>query len=65
MDEDKKIIHKELCYKIVEMALEVHNELGCGFLEKVYENAMMLLFEREKIPAKQQAAANEFVFIRG
>jgi GxxExxY protein len=43
-----------LSYKIIELALAVHNELGCGFLEKVYENALMLLLEREKIPAKQQ-----------
>jgi len=58
MNEDKSIIHKELSYKIIELALEVHNELGCGFLEKVYENAMMLLFDREKIPARQQAPAD-------
>jgi len=58
MNEDKSIIHKELSYKIIELSLEVHNELGCGFLEKVYENAMMLLFERDKIPARQQAPAD-------
>jgi len=60
MNEDRSIIHKELSYKIIELALEVHNELGCGFLEKVYENAMMLLFDREKIPARQQAPANVY-----
>ena len=60
MNEDKSIIYKELSYKIIELALEVHNELGCGFLEKVYENAMMLLFDREKIPARQQAPADVY-----
>ena len=60
MEEDKNIIHKDLSYKIVELALEVHNELGCGFLEKVYENALMILFEREGIPAKQQAPADVY-----
>ena len=55
MEEDKNIIHKELSYKIIELALEVHNELGCGFLEKVYENALMILLGRERIPARQQA----------
>ena len=55
MEEDKNIIHKELSYKIIELALEVHNELGCGFLEKVYENALMILLGRESIPARQQA----------
>ncbi|MBN2316926.1 MAG: GxxExxY protein [Sedimentisphaerales bacterium] len=60
MDEDKKIIHRELSYKIIELALEVHNELGCGFLEKVYENALIVLLEREHIPAKQQAPADVY-----
>ncbi len=55
MDDNKNIIYKDLSYKIIELALEVHNELGCGFLEKVYENALMILFDREGIPAKQQA----------
>jgi GxxExxY protein len=60
MDTDCNIIYKELSYKIVELALEVHNELGCGFLEKVYENALMQLFERDKIPARQQAPADVY-----
>lgn len=60
MDENKNIIYKDLSYKIVELALEVHNELGCGFLEKVYENALMILLDREGIPAKQQALADVY-----
>ena len=60
MDENKNIIYKDLSYKIVELALEVHNELGCGFLEKVYENALMILLDREGIPAKQQAPADVY-----
>ncbi len=34
--------------------MEVHRELGSGFLEKVYENALMILFEQNNIKAKQQ-----------
>lgn len=60
MNENEKIIYKDLSYKIIEMALEVHNELGCGFLEKVYENALMILFDRENIPARQQAPADVY-----
>lgn len=60
MKENKEIIHKELSYKIIELAFEVHNELGCGFLEKVYENALMILLEREGIPARQQATADVY-----
>ncbi|MBI3585321.1 MAG: GxxExxY protein [Nitrospinae bacterium] len=49
------MVHKDLSYKIIGLAIEVYNKLGCGFLEKVYENAMMVLFRREGIQAKQQA----------
>ena len=35
--------------------MEVHRKLGFGFLEKVYENSLMVLFSRDKIPAVQQA----------
>ncbi len=52
---EKDILYKDLSYKIVGLAMQVHNELGYGFLEKVYENAMMVLFRREGIQAKQQA----------
>ena len=50
----KDIVHKELSYKVVGLAMEVHNKLGFGFLEKVYENALMILFEKNEIPAQQQ-----------
>ena len=60
MSEDGNIIYKDLSYKIIELALEVHNKLGCGFLEKVYENALMILFDREGIPARQQAPASVY-----
>ena len=33
---------QELTQKILEAAFSVHNSLGCGFLEKVYANAMMV-----------------------
>ncbi len=34
--------------------MEVHGKLGYGFLEKVYENSLMVLFRRETIRSKQQ-----------
>ncbi|KAA3606011.1 MAG: GxxExxY protein [Candidatus Scalindua sp. AMX11] len=34
--------------------MQVHNKLGFGFLEKVYENASMVLLQRERIESKQQ-----------
>ena len=52
---EKEILYKDLSYRIIGLAIEVHNKLGYGFLEKVYENALMILFGREGINAKQQA----------
>jgi len=51
---NNKILYKELSYKIIGLAMEVYNKLGYGFLEKVYENALMILFQREGIQAEQQ-----------
>lgn len=49
-----EIIHKELSYKIVGLAMQVHRELGYGFLEKVYENSLMILLRENGIKAEQQ-----------
>ena len=38
----------------MKILFEVHNKLGCGFLEKVYENALMIKFKTSNIKAKQQ-----------
>lgn len=35
-------IHSELTEEIIGCAYEVYNKLGGGFLERVYENAMMI-----------------------
>lgn len=40
--------------------MDVHSGLGYGFLEKVYENALMVLLRREGINAKQQSPINIF-----
>ena len=48
--------HKGLTEKIIKIFYRVYNKLGYGFLEKVYENAMMIDFKRENIPAVSQSA---------
>jgi GxxExxY protein len=51
------MIHqKELSDKIIGIAIEVHKTFGNGYLEKVYENAMMLDFYQNRITAEQQVA---------
>ncbi|NDI76269.1 GxxExxY protein [Psychrilyobacter piezotolerans] len=48
------LLYKDLSYQVVGLAMKVHRDLGTGFLEKVYENALMILFEKNKINAEQQ-----------
>ena len=48
--------HKELTEKIIRIFYRVYNTLGYGFLEKVYENAMIIEFNIEGIPAVAQSS---------
>jgi len=48
------ILYKDFSYQIIGLAMEVHRKLGYGFLEKVYENSLMILFRREGIRSEQQ-----------
>jgi GxxExxY protein len=43
--------HEDITEAIIKCAFEVQNELGCGFLEKVYENAMMVAMKRAGLQA--------------
>ncbi len=48
------LIYKEEVYQIVGAAMEVHKELGCGFLEAVYQEALAIEFEERKIPFEEE-----------
>jgi GxxExxY protein len=46
--------HKELTEDIIKIFYKVYNTLGYGFLEKIYEKAMMIEFRKAGIPAESQ-----------
>ena len=52
--------HKELTEDIIKIFYKVYNTLGYGFLEKIYENAMMIEFRSSRIPAVSQFPVEVF-----
>lgn len=48
------MIHEAETYKIIGVAMEVHNYLGCGYTEKVYQEALANELARQKIPFKRE-----------
>jgi len=51
----KEIVFKEESYRIIGACFEVYNEMGCGFLEAVYQECMGIEFESRAIPFRPQA----------
>lgn len=49
-----KLILKDEVYAVVAAAIEVHRELGCGFLEGVYQESMELELSDRRIPFEAQ-----------
>ena len=45
-----KLIHEDLTYKIIGAAKEVYRELGPGYLESVYEDALCYELDLLQIP---------------
>lgn len=50
-----EILYKEESYAIIGAAMEVHNQLGNGFLESVYQESLEIEMNEREIPYKDQS----------
>lgn len=48
------LLYPELSFQIVGCAFEVHNELGFGFKESIYQKALALAFQEKKLSFTEQ-----------
>ena len=46
--------HKELTAKIIDCAYKVHRELGFGFLESVYQNALVIELTKAGLKSERE-----------
>jgi GxxExxY protein len=52
--ENTKLLLKDETHQVLGCAFDVLNEIGHGFHEKVYENALVVEFKLRGIPCEQQ-----------
>jgi GxxExxY protein len=51
---ENKMLHAKLTDEIISSFFKVYNTLGYGFLEKVYENALVIELKRAELNVLQQ-----------
>jgi GxxExxY protein len=49
-----ELVYKEECYRIMGACFEVYKELGCGFLEAVYQECLAMELEAHAVPFRPQ-----------
>ena len=48
------LIYSDETYKLIGLCMKVHRELGCGFLEPVYQEAFEMLLKAEGVPYRRE-----------
>jgi GxxExxY protein len=56
----QELINKELSNRIISCFYTVYNKLGFGFLEKVYENALLIELHKNGLSAEKQKQIKVF-----
>jgi GxxExxY protein len=54
------MLYEQITEKIISAFYKVYNTLGYGFLEKVYENSMLIELKKQGLQAVQQEAIKVF-----
>ena len=60
MSSETNILYKDESYKIIGACMKVHRELGAGFLESIYEEALKKEFLNSGIPFNNQVKLNVY-----
>mgnify|MGYP000754843122 CR=1 FL=1 len=56
----EEYLYQELTSKIISCFYKVYNSLGFGFLEKVYENALMIELKKNNLAVEKQKQIKVF-----
>ena len=57
-EDEKSFPHKEMTEAIIGSAFEVHNQLGYGFLHRVYQNALQVELMRRNLQIELEKRIN-------
>ena len=55
---DRTFLYKDECYRIIGACMAVHRELGHGFLEPVYQEALAIELDYQGIPFVREQELN-------
>ena len=51
---ETNLIYKDECYQVVGKCMEVHRELGHGFMEIVYKDALEIVFKQDDMSFERE-----------
>ena len=51
---EEGLIYSDETYKLIGLCMKVHRELGCGFLEPVYQEAFEMLLKAEGVSYRRE-----------